>query len=192
MDEFVAVFINNFITFLIIYFILVNTSYISFIIITLNYMYESVFKFNSFSDRVRFTDDTYTPISIIVPAFNEDMTIEANLHSLLALHYPDFEIIVVNDGSTDATLQRIKTGFHLVKYDKPVNKILKHETIQELFISIDYPNLIVIDKLNGGKADALNAGINVSNFPIICSIDADSLLENNALLNSVRAMVEDS
>lgn len=191
MDEFIKVFVNIFATFLIIYFIIVNTSYTAFIIITLKYMYETVFASTNLSDRVMFSDDTYTPISIIVPAYDEELTIEANIHSLLSLHYPEFEIIVVNDGSTDGTLEKIKQAYNLIKFESPINNRLKHNTIKDLYISSDYPNLIVIDKVNGGKADSLNAGINVSSYPIICSIDADSLLENNSLLIAVRSMVED-
>jgi cellulose synthase/poly-beta-1,6-N-acetylglucosamine synthase-like glycosyltransferase len=192
MDDFVRLFINIFATFLILYFIVVNTSYTAFIIITLKYMYDTVFTSNKLSDRVMFADDTYTPISIIVPAYNEEPTIVANIHSLLSLHYPEFEIIIVNDGSSDATLEKINSEFNLVKLQTPINYRLKHKEIRNLLISSNYPNLIVIDKLNGGKADSLNAGINISSFPIICSIDADSLLENNSLLKAVRAMVEDS
>lgn len=133
----------------------------------------------------------YKPLSIIVPAYNEHQTVVANLRSLLALYYPEFEVIVVNDGSTDETLQRMIEEFRLVKVDKPLRLVLRHGEIRGSYLSLDYPHLTVIDKVNGGKADALNAGINASQFPLFCCIDADSLLEHDALLRASRLFVED-
>lgn len=192
MEEFLRNAILAFTTFLVIYFIVVNLTYTSFIFVTLKYMYDSVFTFSKISDKALFSDDSYTPISIIVPAYNEEPTIVANIHSLLSLHYPEYEIIVVNDGSTDNTFQKIQESFNLVKLQTPLNMNLKHKEIKTLYISADYPNLMFVDKVNGGKADALNAGINISNYPIFCSIDADSLLEHDSLLRGVKSMVEDN
>lgn len=192
MEEILRNAILVFATFLIVYFIFVNLTYTTFIFVTLKYMYDSVFTYSKVSDKSLFADDSYTPISIIVPAYNESLTIVANINSLLSLHYPEYEIIVINDGSTDDTFEKVQKAFNLVKLQTPIDLPLKHKKIKNLYISSDYPNFIFIDKENGGKSDALNAGINISNYPIFCSIDADSLLENDALLRGVRTMVEDS
>jgi len=133
----------------------------------------------------------YRPLSIVVPAYNERETIAASLKSLLGLHFPEFEVIVVNDGSTDTTLQELKEHFRLVKIDKPIALKLDHRPLRGIYISLDYPHLLVLDKENGGKADALNAGINASKFPLFCCVDADSLLDNDALLKAVRPFIED-
>jgi cellulose synthase/poly-beta-1,6-N-acetylglucosamine synthase-like glycosyltransferase len=133
----------------------------------------------------------YRPLSIIVPAFNEESTIVTNVRALLTLKYPEYEVIVVNDGSTDNSLPRMIEKFRLVKIEKPIRLVLKHKKIQAVYVSLDHPNLLVIDKENGGKTDALNAGINASNFPLFCSMDADSILDKEGLLRTGRLFVED-
>jgi cellulose synthase/poly-beta-1,6-N-acetylglucosamine synthase-like glycosyltransferase len=133
----------------------------------------------------------YRPISILVPAYNEELTILSTVKSLLTLYYPEYEIIVINDGSTDKTLDLLISEFNLIPVPAAVKLSLPHKPIKNFYISIDYPNIIVIDKENGGKADALNAGINVSQYPIFCCIDADSILDPEALLRASRLFFED-
>ena len=141
-------------------------------------------------DRV-FKSEFYKPLSIIVPAYNEEETIIENLNSILSLRYPEFEVIVVNDGSKDDTLSKIIDYFNLQPSQRSFEKELQTREVHEVYHSLDYPNLIVIDKNNGGKADSLNAGINTAHFPLICSIDADSLIESSALLRMVEPFVQD-
>jgi cellulose synthase/poly-beta-1,6-N-acetylglucosamine synthase-like glycosyltransferase len=107
------------------------------------------------------------------------------------LHFPEFEIIVVNDGSTDKTLETLIREFNLVSVPSVIRLVLNHKPIRNLYISLDHPNLTVVDKVNGGKADALNAGINASQYPLFCCIDADSILEPDALLRASRIFLED-
>lgn len=133
----------------------------------------------------------YRPISILVPAYNEEATIVTSIRFSIALRYPEFELVVVNDGSTDSTLEVLREEFRLVQIEKPIKIVLKHEQIRGVYVSLDYPQLLVVDKENGGKADALNAGINASQFPLICSVDADSLLEEDALMRAAKLFVED-
>lgn len=133
----------------------------------------------------------YRPISIIVPAYNEEGTVVTSIRFSLALRYPEFEVVVVNDGSTDRTLELLLSEFRLVPVEKPIRIVLQHERIREVYVSLDYPHLLVIDKENGGKADALNAGINAAQYPLICSVDADSLLEEDALMRAAKVFVED-
>ncbi|MGY0401748.1 glycosyltransferase family 2 protein [Carnobacterium jeotgali] len=125
------------------------------------------------------------PISIVVPAYNEDQIIVDCVQSFLQLDYPEFEVIVVNDGSTDQTLTKLIQSFDL--YPVELNSDQKIETahIKQAYKSNTYADLILLDKENGGKADALNAGINTSVYPLFCAIDADCIIEKDALLRIV-------
>ncbi len=133
----------------------------------------------------------YMPISVISPAYNEEPTIIQSIKSLLQLHYPEFEIVVVNDGSKDGTLDVLIEHYKLVKINKEPSSNIPCERTISVYYSQDYPNLTVIDKKNGGKADALNAGINLAKYPLVTSIDADSILESKVLLSMVRPFIED-
>jgi cellulose synthase/poly-beta-1,6-N-acetylglucosamine synthase-like glycosyltransferase len=135
--------------------------------------------------------DVAPPIALIAPAYNEELSIAENVRSLLALHYPSFEVIVVNDGSKDATLQKVIESYGLQPVERSFELALVHRELRGLYGSPSYPRLLVIDKENGGKADALNAGINLSRAPLFCSIDADSLIEPEALLRAVQPFIDD-
>ncbi len=139
---------------------------------------------------LQFNDST-VPISLLVPAFNEQATVVENIRSLLALSYPQFEIIVINDGSTDRTLDELIGAFALHPTVRAFEAAVPHRPIREIYRSSRFPQLIAIDKENGGKADALNAGINMARMPLVCAMDADSLLENDALLRAVQPFAED-
>lgn len=121
-------------------------------------------------------------ISIIAPAFREEATIIESVNSLLNLRYPNYELIIVNDGSTDNTLHKLITYFNLEKVDPHIQHRLKTKPVRGVYLNASIPKLIVIDKANGGKADSLNVGINISKKEYFCGIDADSLLEDDALL----------
>ena len=135
--------------------------------------------------------DVAPPISLVVPAYNEQVNIVESVHSMLALEYPAYEVIVVNDGSKDETLKRLIDAFELVSFQRPFEETLKHEPIRGIYASPRSDRLFVVDKSNGGKADAQNAGINVSRAPIFCVIDGDSILEPDALLRAVQPFIED-
>lgn len=135
--------------------------------------------------------DVAPPISLIVPAYNEQMNIVESVHSMLALEYPAYEVIVVNDGSKDETLKRLIDAFELVSFRRSFEETIKHEPIRGLYASPRSDRLFVVDKFNGGKADAQNAGINVCRAPIFCVIDGDSILEPDALLRAVQPFIED-
>lgn len=135
--------------------------------------------------------DAAPPIALLAPAYNESMTIAESVRSLLSLQYPSFEVIVINDGSRDETLQVLIDTFELRPIHRHYETGIAHQPIRGVYGATHQPRLIVVDKENGGKADALNAGINVSRAPIFCSMDADSLLEPDALLRAVRPFVED-
>lgn len=173
------------------YFMVVNTIYLVFTVIAFLDLlsYDRRVRRRQISDLI--SNVTFRPISVIVPAYNEQETIVSNVNSMLGLSYPEFEVIVVNDGSIDQTLERLQTSFSLFPAPNANRQILKTKLVRRLYRSIDHPNLIVIDKENGGKSDALNAGINISSYPLFCSIDADSMLESDALLRIAKPFVDD-
>lgn len=135
--------------------------------------------------------DLAPPIAIIAPAYNEELTIAESVKALLALHYPDFEVIVINDGSKDNTLQVLTEAFGVRKIQRFHDLAVECRPIRGIYANPAIPRLIVIDKVNGGKADAMNAGINVARAPLVCVIDADTLLEADALLRVVRPFIEE-
>lgn len=173
------------------YFFLINSIYL--FVLSL-----SLFALNR-RRRFRFTFDLdqafkfrlLPPVSIVLPAYNEEKNIVESVNSLLFVHYPSYEIIVVNDGSKDNTLEVLKESFRLMKTDYIFKKSIETERIKGIYVSKEHQNILVVDKLNGGKADALNAGINVSNFPYFCAIDADSILDVNALAKLIVPFIDD-
>lgn len=132
-----------------------------------------------------------TPISILVPAFNEEKTIVQSVSSLLQINYPEYEIIVINDGSKDRTMEELEREFSLSELPiYALRKSIKTEPVHRMYRSTKYPSLIVIDKENGGKADSLNTGINFSSYPYFCSVDADSMLEPDSLIKAMKPLFE--
>ena len=129
-------------------------------------------------------------ISIIAPAYQEEASIIESANSLLNLHYPNYEVIIVNDGSTDNTLQKLIQHFQLEKVDRFIPRRLQTKPIRGIYTSRNIPKLVVIDKANGGKADALNVGINASLKEYFCGIDADSLLEKDSLIKLASVVSE--
>lgn len=132
------------------------------------------------------------PISILCPAYNEGVTIVESVRSLLRLMYSQHEVIVINDGSKDQTLQSLIDAFELRGVDQHYEMSVPCKRIRGIYESAKYPKLVVVDKENGGKADALNAGINVSRYPLFCAVDADAVLEEDALLQLVLPMINSS
>tara|TARA_Y100001935_G_C17311764_1_gene517155 strand:+ start:16857 stop:18281 length:1425 start_codon:yes stop_codon:yes gene_type:complete len=131
-------------------------------------------------------------ISIIAPAYNESRSIVYNIRSLLSLHYNNYDIIIVNDGSKDDTLQRMIDAYDLVKQDIEPELDLDHNEITGVYKSTNkaFKKLWVVDKKNGGKADALNAGINLSNKELVACVDVDCIIEDDALLKMVKPFLE--
>jgi cellulose synthase/poly-beta-1,6-N-acetylglucosamine synthase-like glycosyltransferase len=142
-------------------------------------------------DRRRLLRSPLTPpVSVLAPAFNEEANVVDNVRSLLMLDYPLFEVILVNDGSKDATLDRLIAAFGLKLSARSFEHTVPCKPIRGVYESSLYPNLVVVDKVNGGKADALNSGLNLALYPLFCAIDADSILESDALLRLVRPFLE--
>ena len=129
------------------------------------------------------------PVSVIVAAYNEETAIVSTVASLLDLDYPEFEVIAVNDGSSDRTLAQLvdvrARGVRGVR----AARLPDGERARDLPRSVT--NLVVVDKENGGKSDALNAGLNVAKFRYVCGVDADTVFDREALLKGMRRVVED-
>ena len=131
------------------------------------------------------------PVTLIVPAYNEERVIAQSVRSLLGIEYPRIQIAVINDGSTDNTLEELTRSFSLRKTEVRPSGELPTQPIRDYYVSVVEPRLVVIDKQNGGKADALNAGINFCESPYFLAMDADSVVEPEALTYAVRAILED-
>jgi cellulose synthase/poly-beta-1,6-N-acetylglucosamine synthase-like glycosyltransferase len=138
-----------------------------------------------------YLDEVYTkPVSIIVPAYNEEAGIVQSVRSLLSVNYPSFEVIVVNDGSTDGTLEKMIQQYDLREINKVVRKQVTTKPIKNIYQSTILPHLFLVDKENGGKADALNVGLNFSHYPYFCSLDGDSVLEQDAFLKVMKPIID--
>ncbi len=135
--------------------------------------------------------DVAKPVSILIPAFNEEASIVESVRSLLSMHFPRFELIVVNDGSTDSTLERLREHFALIEVPMAHRQTLPTRELRGIYRSLRHPNLVVMDKENGGRADALNCAINAARFPLVCAIDADTMLDADAVLRASRVFGED-
>jgi cellulose synthase/poly-beta-1,6-N-acetylglucosamine synthase-like glycosyltransferase len=131
------------------------------------------------------------PVSLLIPAYNEEATVVATVRSLLQLNYSHFEIVVINDGSTDRTLDRLRDAFDLRAFPEVVRRRLPTEAFRAVYRSARYPELKIIDKNNGGKADALNAGINAAQYPLFCALDADGVLRPDSLQSITRPFLDD-
>lgn len=130
-------------------------------------------------------------ISVLVPAYNEAAGIVDSVRSLLAMDYREVEIIVISDGSADDTVQRLIEDFDLHAATVAAPPFLRHEPVRAVYAPPSKLRLLVIDKENGGKADSLNAGINYAAYPLFCTVDADSILEQDALAKAALPFVED-
>ncbi len=132
------------------------------------------------------------PISVIVPAFNESASICTSVKAMLQLEYPDFELVVVNDGSSDNTLEKLINEFGMRRFPEAYRARVECAPVRGVYRSMRFKNLRVIDKENGGsKADATNAGINACRYPIVCVVDADSVLQPDSLRRVIKPFLED-
>lgn len=148
---------------------------------------------NSYVDYNSIVASPLAPsLSVIAPAFNESETIIDNIRTLLSLYYNNFEVVVVNDGSKDDSLEKIINAYELEKVNYYFDYRLPCKRIRGVYKSQNrsFKKLTVIDKANGGKADALNAGLNVCRNDLVVSIDADSIMEPDALLKLVKPFME--
>lgn len=156
---------------------------------TVNYM-----KKNSFVNYTEILSSSISPsISIIAPAYNESLNIVENVRSLLSNHYVNYDVIIVNDGSKDDSLEKLIAAYDLVKVDYLINNQLQTKPLRQgVFKSTNpaFEKLIVVDKENGGKADALNFGLNISTNKYVACIDVDCLLLEDSLQKMIKPFLE--
>jgi cellulose synthase/poly-beta-1,6-N-acetylglucosamine synthase-like glycosyltransferase len=168
-------------------------SAIYFLLMTLGYFtlrrYHARFKRAELSALLK--SSLLPAVSVLAPAYNESATIKESVRAMLKLHYPNHEVIVINDGSSDDTLAILIDEFKLYKSSRKPTEAISTKPIRGIYESRDPIRLLVIDKENGGKADSLNAGLNVARTPLVAAVDSDSLLESDALLLSIKPFLED-
>lgn len=169
-------------------------------IVTIFYFIMFIFSFRSMKKEKNLNKVAYhyslnsieytKPVSILVPAYNEEAGILQSVRSLIALNYPQLEVIVINDGSKDETASKLIEHFKMVPSSQVFQKRLDTKPIKQVYTSTIVSNLWLIDKENGGKADALNAGINLSHYSYFCSIDGDSILERDSLTKVIKPIID--
>lgn len=150
---------------------------------------------NKFTDYRLLASSPHAPsVSVLAPAYNEGATIVENVRSLLSLYYSSLEIVIINDGSKDDSLEKLIEAYRLVKVDRHVQYRIPTKEVRGVYKSTHpaYKRLLVVDKVNGGKADALNVGINLSANDYIVCIDVDCILEQDALLKLVKPFLEET
>ena len=174
------------------------------LVIVVSYVFPAVFSIfeirdykrkNNFQDDVALLQSANLPsISVLAPAYNEEANVVENIRSLLTLNYPSFEIVIINDGSKDNSLEKLIKTFQLEKQELIYYNHVKTKSVRGIYKSKikAYKSLRVIDKENGGKADALNTGINCCIYDIICCIDVDCILERNSLLKLVKPFLNNT
>jgi cellulose synthase/poly-beta-1,6-N-acetylglucosamine synthase-like glycosyltransferase len=170
----------------VLYFLTVNGWYLILLVSSLLEMRRHMLLIADESRHLLLSSTLSPTISILAPAFNEEATIEASLKALLALQYPKLEVIVISDGSKDRTVQVLIEGFALVPVKTIYERRINTQPVRNLYRSSTYPALVVVDKENGGKADALNVGLSFARGDLVCAMDADTLIEADGLQRMVR------
>ena len=171
---------------ILVYFLVLNSFYAVLLVLSVPEIWEQTRLAEDEDFQRLMQSDALPPISVLVPAHNESATIEASVTAMLTLEYRHFEVIVVNDGSKDDTLERLRHAFDLYEVPATYPTTIATKPLRALYRSRTRTRLLVLDKENGGKADSLNAAINASRFPLIIAVDADTLIEPDALLRLTR------
>ena len=190
--EQLKIYVIEFNYYLVFYSISVNAVYLILLFISYFGAENQLMLWKAKNMKFLFKKDIVPSISIIAPAYNEEQNIKESVNSLMNLKYPDYELIVVNDGSLDNTLQELISYYYLERVSYVYDEKLKTMPIRGVYKNKNYPNLVVVDKENGGKADSLNTGINISKSQYFCGIDADSLLEEEALLKLISLSMDNT
>jgi cellulose synthase/poly-beta-1,6-N-acetylglucosamine synthase-like glycosyltransferase len=189
--EHLRVFIVDFNYYLAYYSIAINLIYLGLLILSYFKVRQQYRLWKTKQTSLLFKNRILPSISIVAPAYNEEKTIIESANSLLNLKYPDYELIIVNDGSSDDTLNVLIKYYDLTRIDYTFEPRLNTKPVRGIYMNPSLPKLIVVNKANGGKADSLNAGINISRSEYFCGIDADSLLEDDALLKAASLILDE-
>jgi poly-beta-1,6-N-acetyl-D-glucosamine synthase len=168
--------------------------YVSFLLLLIPSVREAVrlVRQGRYEDYGAIEDSPFTiPVSVILPASDEDRRIVAAVRALLALDYPQHEVVVVNDGSTDGTLQALREAFDLQPRESFVRRAFVTEPVRATYRSRSDERLVVIDKAAGGRADSLNCGVNAARYRYVCTVSADTLFYPKALSRAMRLVLRD-
>ena len=183
-------YIRQFLVFLdetiLVYFLLVNSFYALNLVTAAWEMWRQTHQIRGAGRHTILSSRVAPTISILAPAHNEAPTITESVRSLLTLYYPNLEVVVINDGSKDETVSVLVQNFDLFPVHPIYSQKVHTKAVQALYRSRRHGNLLVVDKENGGKADALNVGINFASGDLVCAIDADTLIEPDSLLRMIR------
>ena len=171
---------------ILIYFVALNSFYALLLVLSIPEIWEQTRLAEDDDFQRLMQSDALPPITMLVPAYNESATIEASVTAILTLEYRSYEVVVVNDGSKDDTMDRLRQAFDLYEIPRIYPETIATKPLRGVYRSKTRSRLVVLDKENGGKADSLNAAINASRFPLVIAVDADTLIEPDALLRLTR------
>ncbi|MCB1081737.1 MAG: glycosyltransferase family 2 protein, partial [Chlamydiia bacterium] len=176
-------------TFGLIYFFLMNSFFALLIVLSFPQIYRRFVELRIEGMDHLLTSEALPPISVLVPVYNEEKTIKDSIHALIDLAYARKEVIIVNDGSTDSSLETLIKEFEMVEVPQLFPIRVPSKTIKKLYRSNLFSNLLLVDKENGGKGDSLNAGMNFSSLPLFMAMDSDTVIEKDALLRMIRPFI---
>lgn len=171
------------------YFLVVNSFYALLILLSMPELWRHWKMVHSDNLNRYMSSEALPPVSILMPAYNMAAGIVDSVRAQLSLRYPRHEVILINDGSTDATLVLLHAAFDLYEVPPAVSRQLKTQKVRSYYRSRTEPGLLVIDKVNGGKADALNAGIDAARYPLVVAVDGDTILDPDAILRLARSFL---
>ena len=174
------------------YAVLISFSYILLTIISFKACRKYLRK-NKFTNYDAILTATFSPsVSLIAPAYNEGANIIENVRSLLSLHYNNYQVIIVNDGSKDDSMEKLISAYDLYPTPHVYKQVIQTKRVKNIYKSSNpaLDNLLVVDKENGGKADALNVGLNISTCDLVACIDVDCVLEQDSILKLVKPFME--
>jgi cellulose synthase/poly-beta-1,6-N-acetylglucosamine synthase-like glycosyltransferase len=171
---------------ILVYFLTLNTFYALLLILSIPEAWTHWHLANDEHIQRLLGSDALPPLSVLVPAYNEEVSIVASVQSFLTLEYPRHEVVLVSDGSKDRTIERLVEAYDLYEVPPAFPVYVPTKTVRTYYRSRRYSKLLVLDKDNGGKADALNAALNAARYPYVLAVDADTLIESDALLRLAR------
>jgi len=177
-------------TIVLVYFVVVNSLYAVLLVSAGASMRSHLHKLWHESRERLLGSEVAPRISVLAPAYNEEFTVVESVRALLTLSYPNLEVVLINDGSPDDTVGVLDREFDLVPIHPIFRRQVESAPVRGLYRSRIKPELLVVEKENGGKADALNAGLNVATGDLVCTIDADTLIDPDGLLRMVRPFLE--
>ena len=186
MRELIAVWVMQFLVkgqfVVLLYFLAVNGWYLVLLVSSLLELRRHMLLIADESRHLLLSSTLSPTISILAPAYNEEATIEVSLRALLALQYPSLEVIVISDGSKDRTVDVLIQKFDLVPVKTIYERKIETKPVRALYRSSTFPGLVVVDKENGGKADALNVGLSFARGELVCAIRGGACAARPALL----------